>query len=405
MPRNALAIIGSRVSGAAGAFVTAAIVADRLGSADFGRFAAVLAAAALAHVVLTLGLDTLVVRAVADDEADGAATAVAALRFRTLGALAAIALAAVIVGLGAAPPAVLVAALGLVPVGIHSVASAVLRGAQRMGLLATTSMVTAVLTVGGALAVVDESVTGAVAVTVVAALPGTIALAWRAASLVDLAPALRTPVRAHVGSDAAVLAGATAASAVIATGSIITFELLGDGDAGGLAAGLRLLEGVRLVPAAAFGALFPAMFAGVHRSGRYRQAFTALLAYGVVATAALIAAAPWLTSTFFGDATDAVVATRILALAALTTPFRLRWSFELIAGGRERTVLEASGVAAGVAVVGYVGGALAGSVAAVAVVQVAAGVLHAALLWRASRSIVSGDGAASASGTGGAPQR
>ncbi|MEM9713250.1 MAG: oligosaccharide flippase family protein, partial [Actinomycetota bacterium] len=142
MPRNALAIIGSRVSGAAGAFVTAAIVADRLGSADFGRFAAVLAAAALAHVVLTLGLDTLVVRAVADDEADGAATAVAALRFRTLGALAAIALAAVIVGLGAAPPAVLVAALGLVPVGIHSVASAVLRGAQRMGLLATTSMVT-----------------------------------------------------------------------------------------------------------------------------------------------------------------------------------------------------------------------------------------------------------------------
>lgn len=390
--RNAGALLAARVIGALGNLLLAALVAARLGSAGFGTFAALVAGGAVANLAITFGVDVVVVRAVADRRPDAAATIRRALVLQLLGAGVVLAAAGALVTLLGWPSVILIPAATLVPLGVTTVAGAVLRGAQRMATIPLAALLTSVVSLVLAVALVDDRVGMAVAAVAAGHAVGAVALAIPATTIV------RSGRRAVAsGADAAVDAGgswrlgrlvaeswvfaaATVATAVMVQGALIVYEAMGDGDAGGLAAGMRLTETARLVPASAFAALFPAMFDGVHRSADYRRLYAAMLGYAVVAAAAIAALAPVLSEQLFDDPPNGVVIIRILGLGLVATVVRLRYSFELIAVGRERLVLAVAVTGAAVALVGAVIGATADRLVLVAVVQVATAALSAAAL-------------------------
>ncbi|MFT7598591.1 MAG: FtsH-binding integral membrane protein [Acidimicrobiales bacterium] len=129
-----------------------------------------------------------------------------------------------------------------------------------------------------------------------------------------------------------------------------------------------------------FGALFPAMFDGVHKTERYRWVFRALLGYAVVGSAAMVVLAPWLARLLFDDPPGGSMAIRVLSFGLVATIFRLRFSFELIASGRERSVLVVAAVSVAAALAGYVLRARSDSILTVTWVQTFAAFLNTALL-------------------------
>ena len=72
IPSNAAWLLSGRLGTAGAAVVVAVIAARDLGEADFGTYAAVLAAGLFANTFVTFGTDTLVVRSVAAGAADDA---------------------------------------------------------------------------------------------------------------------------------------------------------------------------------------------------------------------------------------------------------------------------------------------------------------------------------------------
>ncbi len=388
---NATALLGARVITALGNLGLAALVAARTGSAGFGTFAALLAAGAVANLFITFGVDLVVVRAVADARPDAASTVRQAALLQMLGATAFTCIAGVAVVAGASP-LILLPAVALYPMGITTVAGAVLRGAQQMWPIPVASFAAAATALAVAWLVLSDDMAVAVAAVLVGHIVSASVLVTQAVR-VGLHPVSndrdnddsdRQEREAgqlrQLLSESWVFAVATVATTVMIQGGLIVYETVAQGDSGGLAAGIRLAETARLVPAAAFAALFPAMFDGVHRSPRYRQLFHALVGYAVAAAAALIVLAPVLAEQIFDDPPDGAVTIRILAVGLVATVFRLRHSFELIALGRERTVLAVAAAGAVVAMVGYVVGAAMDSVIVVAAVQLGAAVATAAAL-------------------------
>lgn len=423
--RNATALLTARVITAIGNLGLAALVATRLGSAGFGTFAALLAGGAIANLAITFGVDLVVVRAVAAAEVGAGSTVRHALLLQILGAslLFMTAGAAVVAG---ASPLILLPAATLYPMGLTTVASAVLRGAQQMQPIPGAALASSLVAIAAAALFVSDGIWVAVAAVSVGQIVGAAVLATAAVPFVPrraetpTSTATSTPAPAGTSTPAAtstpasagtstpapeaadtqphplvrllgeswVFAIATVATTVMIQGSLIVYETVGSGDGGGLAAGIRLAETARMVPAAAFAALFPAMFDGVHRSPRYQRLFLAMVAYAIVAAAVLSLFAPLLSDLVFDDPADGTLVIRILAVGLVATVFRLRYSFELIAKGQERTVLRIAACAAAAALIGYGIGAVMDSVVVVALVQLGAAVATAAALAGASRRTV-----------------
>ncbi|MCB0034355.1 MAG: oligosaccharide flippase family protein, partial [Anaerolineales bacterium] len=152
---------------------------------------------------------------------------------------------------------------------------------------------------------------------------------------------------------------------------------------GWFAAAYRLVEAARLLPAAVMGALFPVL-AQAARGATERPLVWArwgLLGYALLAALLLTWLAPWLVGLLFGaDYEPAVGVLRVLAWGIVPYVFHLRYSVELVVRGREKAVLVVTAVALGVtAVVASWGFTEMGLLGLAAVLVVGEGVLAVGL--------------------------
>ena len=391
--KNAGALLAGRLVAGAASVGIAVAVGRSLGVVGFGTFAAVMAAGFIANTGVTFGTDTVIVRAVARAPGQRSPDAASSLRLQVLVSLVLIVAAGgarLVVGDAATP--VLVQSLALVPLSFMTVASATIRGAERMHLqLAATA-----LGAGTSLAAVliflriSESVTAAVSGVVVGQTVGAFAAVLFASAHVRF---LRVPGRG-MGSllrEARVFAAMVILTAAATHGGVLLLEAFDrDAAAGSYGAAHRVIELVRLAPAALFGALFPAMIRGSHGQEQSRRLMRWLSIGGVVVTVVLFLAAGPITELLFDDFPDDDAVLRVLALSIVPVIWRLQLSFSLISRGHERTVLSSAAVALAVAVViGFVA-ANEGSAQAMAGAQLAGIAAQVAVLLGATARLGGG---------------
>ena len=382
---NSFWLLAARLGAQALGLLFTAVLARALGEAGLGQFAFISAVLLIGNAVTTFGLDTLLIREVAGarstvvgTEEDGDATRPTMERAvaQTISAalLIQLALSAVfVVGLWLlAPrlpnqtpetlPALRVAALALFPLSFATVDSALLRAHERMAFYLVFSLATAAALALGGLALLagGGGLTAAAAVFVAAqvvgavvaaglarrALPGVRRWAWPTAPVVGRAMRL--------GAGLALL---MALSLLYQRSGVLLLSLLdGDAAAGAYSAAGRVLEALKALPAAFFGAMFPILAATHRRAGAdraYRRAFAALLiASCLMAAIAALLARPILALLFGPGFEAAMPALRIMVWSLPLTVVAFKLSLDLVVAGRERTA------AAAIALTLLIGGGL-----------------------------------------------
>jgi len=352
---NAIALIAARMVTAIASIIVATLVARHLQETDFGTYAAVIVGGFLANTIATFGTDTLIVRSISRGEGNAVVRQSIGLQLSIVAATVVLAAASVVVVGDRALP-ILVQALGLVAGIWGTAATAVLRGRERTDLAAGAATIGAVVAVVGAVIARsnDGSVTAFVAVAVLAQFVVAIVATGFAQNASQTFGWTRTwspTFERDVWVDARPFAGMVVASAAAAAAGVLSLKLVGDDIATGqYAAATRLGEALRLLPAALFGAAFPAMSRGVHLSARYRAGVRHLAFVMAAASVLTILLADRIVEIVFNGFEESSVLLQILAIGVLPALARLRWSFELIADGAERPVAWLSFVGASVTV-------------------------------------------------------
>ncbi len=373
---NSFWLLAARLGAQVLGLLFAAVLARALGETGLGQFAFISAVLLIGNAVTTFGLDTLLIREVASARSTEAGegglrthptgeTTVAQTISAVL--LIQLALSAVFMaGLWLLAPrlpnqtpetltALRVAALALFPLAFATVDSALLRAHERMALYLVFSLATAVALALGGLALLagGGGLTAAAAVLVAAqvvgaaiaaglarrALPGVRRWAWPASPVV--ARALR------LGAGLALL---MALSLLYQRSGVLLLSLL-DSDAatGAYSAAARVLEALKALPAAFFGAMFPILAArrepaaGQTVTDRaYQRAFAALVVVScLLAATATLLARPILALLFGPGFDDAVPALRIMVWSLPSTVVAFKLSLDLVVAGHERTAAAA----------------------------------------------------------------
>ncbi|MEM7093849.1 MAG: oligosaccharide flippase family protein [Actinomycetota bacterium] len=378
--RNAVAVFAARVVAALATTAVVAISAHRLDQTEFGLVVSTMAAGFLLNTLITFGTDTLITRSIAAGDSDAGSVTRGALALQ-LGAASLATVAAAIAVLVGAPSVLLVEALSLLPLAIVTVASAVVRGVERMEHLLRASVTVAVVSLGLTIVgfmVWDEPLVP-IAARAIAACGAAVVLGRVAQSYEAWHGAVRV---ASLLRRAAPFAAMVVLAAIGTQAGLLIVEFLADEPTGGYGAAVRLFEAGRMVPASVIAAFFPAMVRGIHRRVEYRRSMLWLVGYSLATTIALIALAGPIDRWVFARQPDGPTLIRILALALPVTVLRLVLSFEAIAEGRERGVAVSAAVGCamlitgGIAVAGRLGAAgvawaqLAGVTAAVIVLAV-----------------------------------
>ncbi len=333
------------------------LVARRLGETGLGQYAFIAAVVFVGNVFSTLGMDTLLIREIAAKHSTDTPTLTAALLIQL--ALSLLFILAVMVGghwLPHQSPETVAAlkwySLSLLPLAFSTIYSAVLRAYERMGLVLIAQLVTAVFQTGGAFIILRQG--GGLVALVWLLLGGQLIGAVVAGGLCGrFLPAFVYNWRLNRASLRQTMqAGITLAFLMVLAVihqrmGIFTLSLLG-GEAltGQFSAAARLVEAVKMVPYAFFGALFPVM-ARRWQSGeaanysvtslpRYLAAFTA-----VSALLLTILAEPLIQLLYGTGYTPAVNALRILGWSLIPFVFTLKLSFELVSAGQEAVALRA----------------------------------------------------------------
>ncbi len=342
------------------------IIARRLGEDGLGRYAFIAAVVAVGNTLTTFGLDTALIRQVARARSAAVDLISGALWLQIgLSLVFILAVGAAAVGLplesAEARLALFAASLSLIPLAFSTVASAILRGFERMDLYLLFLLLTALLqTLGVALALGGGGGLVAISVALVAAqaagaliagglclwrIPG-FALRWRWGW-----PAVRGAAR--VG---ALLALLMALGALYQRLGLLLLPLLaGDSVAGWFSAAARVVEAAKIIPYAAFGALFPAMMQPLAESGR-RAGRVWLVVLAAMLAAALILnglAAPLVRLLYGPRYEPSIPALAILAWTLLPYTLSARLSLDLVTAGQERWAAAATALALGVAVLLY----------------------------------------------------
>lgn len=370
-----------------GAMLLLIAIARLLGTADFGRYAALTSLLAFAQVAAELGQEPILVRALAQQGAPAAGTLVeGALAARLVSALAAggllVALGSTLFpAIGAGPLAV--AAAGLAA-GSGLALRAFLRTAQRFAWLSAVALanVTA-FAIGLAVAhALGLGVLGAVAGWAAGQLAASLAAAGSTAGAVAPWPRWRTAVAVRLARSGWPLAlNAFLLTVTLRVGQLIVLRADGPTAVGYLAAGSRLAEAFALVPEAVMLVLLPVL-AAYDRDDRDAQRRVSVRAVRYLALAALpvavavSVAAPTLLTLLYGPAYAAgAPALRILAWLAVLAATGTVFTNLLIARGLERLVLALNAVGSlltlglslvAVARAGFVGAAAATLIASVA---------------------------------------
>jgi O-antigen/teichoic acid export membrane protein len=368
--RNALALLAARLLGGGANLASLVVAARSLTPSAFGELVVVTAVVALANTATTFGTDDVVVRSVARGDTSHVG---GALRLQWALAL----VVAFVVGMSAVVDRgpvggwALVGTVALAPMAVVSVTTAVLRGVERSERVLVAALVgSAVQLAGFAWAgAADSGVGGYVAALVAGQLAGATVGVVAARSVLGAGSR-------WWGGDSAVavasrswrFAAMVLGSALIAqAGVLMVGALAGETGAGHHGLATRVSETLRLVPAAAYAALFPVLARG--DGGVRRTRSRGRLVAGTVALVAL----GW-------GLAPVVWPTRWLVLGLPAVVWRLDRSTVLLAADREREVLRITLGVLPVALCGLGVGAAAAGAPGAALATTGAVVLHAALL-------------------------
>jgi len=355
---NSLWLLSARVGGQLLGLVFTLTIARSLGEDVFGQFAFISAVVFIGNVLTTFGLDTLLIREVAASRKSApdslhplADTLNAALALQ-LG-LSALYLAAV--GLfgrllsdqtADTLPAMVVATLSLIPLAFSTVYSAILRGYERMDAFLVFSLIPAlVMGLGGAIIWLrGGTLLGVAWVLLLGQTVGAVAAAvLYKVVLPNVDWRWRRPPRAMVGRIfriSAMLALLMVLAMLYQRLGVLVLSLMaGDAATGVYSAAARVLEALKIIPGAFFGALLPMMIARPERDTRrlYSWSFAALVGLSVMMAASAVLLAEPIINLLFGPSYAAAVPIlRILSWSLPLTVLTFKLSFDLVVAGQER---------------------------------------------------------------------
>ena len=349
--QNSAWLFLGRICTAALNLLLTALVARTLGEAGFGQYTFITSLAYLGNTATTFGMDTLVMRAVSAEEENAPHQATAALLLQlglSVGYIVAIAAASTFWKTPRAP--LILYLLILLPLAFGTVFSAILRGLERMGRHTAYTLTQATLQAAGGWLVLRHSpnLITLLVVLVLGQLGGTLLAGWLVRRgpiqmVWQWVPADLLKQTYQVGW---VLALIIILSTLMAQLPILTLQLLADDAAvGHFGAANQLVNGAKLLPAALFGALFPAMVRGENSDPRYTKIFWGIFALFAVGIIIGISISGPLIRLLFAGYTPSIPVLQIMLVSLLPYLFQLRISFELITQGDEKPVLWATGLA------------------------------------------------------------
>lgn len=362
---SSLWLLAARVFGQGLGLLFTAFLARALGEEGLGQFAFLSAVLFVGNAATTFGLDTVLLREVAtarrdDDTVAAGPTAGAVLLIQL--ALSAAFIAVLWLATpwlpnqtAATVPALRLVSLALVPLAFSTVYSAVLRAHERMAhYMAFTLAVAVGLALGGLAVWAGGGGLMAAAVVVVLAQSGG-ALAAAGLARVALPAAARRwawPPAAVVGRVARLGAGLAALmvlSMLYQRSGVLLLSLLADDRAAGAySAAARVVEALKMLPAAFFGAMFPIMAQGrgdADAERAFGRAFAGLMALVVILAAATgLAAGPLLALLFGPGYGAAVTPLRIMVWSLPATLLAFRLSFGLVVAGHDRAAAASMGL-------------------------------------------------------------
>ena len=368
--RNSVWLFGARVGQQGILLLFTALVARQLGEVGLGQLAWVTAVLYVGNVFSTFGLDTVLLRQIAAERRTDSVPLASTLALELI--LAAIFItilwfvplpgqtAATVTGLR-------LYAWVLLPLAFLTLTNAALRGYERMGLLAALTLGTAVLQLVGA-AVLFVAGGGfqtlllwLLAVQIVAAGASWWLCRWKLPEFginLQLLSGQRMRQLAGTGFWLALL---MVTAVFLQRLGILLLGWLGtEAQTGQLAAALRPVEAVRLLPGAVMGAVFPALARQKREISDWRlemgdaQSSISnlqsplthqrwLVVYGLFAAGGLtLLARPLVNLLFGGGYETAVVLLRILALGVVPFTISLPLSVQLVVAGAEKWVLLAT---------------------------------------------------------------
>jgi O-antigen/teichoic acid export membrane protein len=352
---NSFWLLAARVLSQALAVLFTLAVARALGEAEFGRFAFISTVVFIGNVFSSYGLDTMIIRETALARGAGDErirhTIHAALMLQLLLSLLYIcvvwSLGSRLSADGAAATAPLrVAILSLVPLAFSTIFSAVLRGYERMAAYMWFTVITAAAAGLGATILFWRagSLFGAAWILLVAQACGAgTAYALYRRNVPPLQLRRLRPDRERMAGalrGGAMLAALMVLAVMYQRLGVIMLALLDSDTATGLySAAARVLEVLKILPGAVFGALLPMMAAerrpDVRRS--YHQTVVFLLGIGVVVAGLTVLLARPLILLLFGAGYEAAVTPlRLMAASLPLTVLAFALSFNLVVARRER---------------------------------------------------------------------
>jgi len=363
---SSLWLLAARVFGQGLGLLFTAFLARALGEAGLGQFAFLSAVLFVGNAATTFGLDTVLLREVATARRDANAVTDAS---PTAGAvlLIQLALSAAFIAVlwlatpwlpnqtAATVPALRLVSLALVPLAFSTVYSAVLRAHERMAhYMAFTLAVAVGLALGGlAVWAGGGGLTATAAVVVLAQSGGALVAAGLARVALPAAARRWAWPPAAVVRQVARLGAGLAALMVLSmlyqrSGVLLLSLLADDRAAGAYSAAARVVEALKMLPAAFFGAMFPIMAQGrgdADAERAFGRAFAALMALVVVlAVATGLLAEPLLALLFGPGYTAAVAPLRIMVWSLPATLLAFRLSFRLVVAGRDRAAAASMGL-------------------------------------------------------------
>lgn len=314
----------SEVTAKLSMFAIVVVAARRLEPEAFGLFALAATFGWLLGVVSDLGLQLHVAREVAREPGSAAQIVVQAARLRaTLAALAALAAVPVATALGGSErwPFWTLVASYLVSSLVEFLNHAY-RGLMRSDLESSLNLVQRAATLGLAVLMLPwrpslASLATAFAVPAVATLAGSLAVAWRLGVLGPGPAGTRTHlvVRRLAGEAAPIGAGLVLSALYWRIDLFLVERWVGIEAAAGYNAAFRLVEALRLMPAAVLAVVFP-LFCRTRSLRPAAVVASALLGGGLVVAGLAWIASPWLVHLFYGDRyLPAVPVLRVLVVA------------------------------------------------------------------------------------------
>lgn len=362
---NSLWLLMARISSQGLMFVFSVLVARHLGQGGLGQYAFVVAVVFLGNVLTTFGLDTLLIREIAQQSVVAAPLVTAALTIQ-LG-LSALFIGAVTLAsawLALAPTTVLALrlySLSLIPLAFTTAFSATLRARERMDLILALNLLSATAQTGGAglllwsggdLVALIIFLLMLQALTALAA--GAMCFGWLPGFVLDL----------HVGREVIERMLRHGAPLALLAGSMVAYQRLGilmlsfmAGDAvtGWFTAAARVTDGFKMIHYAFFGAIFPLMsrLAVAERlpglDGNFlplerrlsQYSFPFLLGFGVlVGLVSIPLAGPVVRLLYGADYAPAIGALRVLAWSLIPFAINTYTFFWLVSQAKEMSALK-----------------------------------------------------------------